>query len=579
MGVVPTAPLPTYPDGFPPEVVATLEQRHRPALLLQPRPRAGPRSSSSGASTTCSTGEVILYTSADSVLQLAAHDDVLSEAELLAACAAAREAMTGEHAVGRVIARPFAGAPGAFRRTEGRKDFAVAPPGRSYLDELQGAGVPVHAVGKVRDLFAGVGIDEYHPGATNERGIAAIGELLRRARRRARLHQPRRDRPGLRPPQGRRGLPRARCARSTPPSASWLGLLRDDDLLVLTADHGVDPRAPHTDHTREHAPLLATFAGQDGRRHDGPLADVGATVLQWLAGREAARAAGPKLRLSARAARGRDDPPPARAPRRGARRSRACEIADPRWCLPLAPEAIVDAVAGPARASGSARRGKYLVWELEDEVFLLMHLRMTGTLLYDPPPGTPVRARALGPRRRPRAALLRPAALRHRRAGARDARRATRSSPPAWGSSRSTASSPARRCARWPAGAARRSRPSCSTSGASPASGNIYADEALFRARIHPLRPAGSLTRAQCDALADAVRDALQAGLAAGGATIDDFRHADGVQGAFQNEFLVHLRRGEPCPRCGAPVVKFVAARARDLRVRALPAAPAAPAR
>jgi formamidopyrimidine-DNA glycosylase len=90
--------------------------------------------------------------------------------------------------------------------------------------------------------------------------------------------------------------------------------------------------------------------------------------------------------------------------------------------------------------------------------------------------------------------------------------------------------------------------------------GNIYADEALFRARIHPLRPAGSLTRAQCYALAAAVRDALTAGLAAGGATIDDFRHADGVSGAFQNEFLVHRRRGEPCPQCGGAVVKFVAA-------------------
>jgi formamidopyrimidine-DNA glycosylase len=90
--------------------------------------------------------------------------------------------------------------------------------------------------------------------------------------------------------------------------------------------------------------------------------------------------------------------------------------------------------------------------------------------------------------------------------------------------------------------------------------GNIYADEALFRARIHPLRAAGSLTRAQCDALAQSVRETLLAGLAAGGAASDDFRHADGVEGAFQNEFLVHLRRGEPCPRCGTPVVKFVAA-------------------
>ncbi|HSD78931.1 MAG TPA: zinc finger domain-containing protein, partial [Solirubrobacteraceae bacterium] len=90
--------------------------------------------------------------------------------------------------------------------------------------------------------------------------------------------------------------------------------------------------------------------------------------------------------------------------------------------------------------------------------------------------------------------------------------------------------------------------------------GNIYADEALFRARIHPLRPAGSLTRAQCDALADAVKAALAAGIDAGGATIDDFRHADGVRGSFQDEFLVHRRRGEPCPACGGEVVKFVAA-------------------
>ena len=90
--------------------------------------------------------------------------------------------------------------------------------------------------------------------------------------------------------------------------------------------------------------------------------------------------------------------------------------------------------------------------------------------------------------------------------------------------------------------------------------GNIYADEALFRARIHPLRPAGSLSRRQYDALADAVRDALTAGIAAGGATIDDFRDADGVRGAFQDEFLVHRRRGEPCPACGSEVVKFVAA-------------------
>ena len=285
MGVVPTAPLPTYPDGFPPDVVATLE-RVTGLRFCANHPASGTEVIEQWGEHHLQTGEVILYTSADSVLQLAAHHDVLSEADLIAACAAARATMAGEHAVGRVIARPFVGTPGAFHRTEGRKDFAVAPPGRSYLDELQSAAVPVHAVGKVRDLFAGVGIDEYHPGPNNERGIATIGELLggldaglvfANLVETDQVYGHRHDVEGF-----HRALRQIDAA-----VGAWLGLLRDDDLLVLTADHGVDPRAPHTDHTREYAPLLATFAGQDGRRHDGPLADVGASVLSWLAGRQA----------------------------------------------------------------------------------------------------------------------------------------------------------------------------------------------------------------------------------------------------------------------------------------------------
>jgi len=285
MGVVPSAPLPTYPDGFPPDVVKTLE-RVTGLRFCANHPASGTEVIEQWGEHHLRTGEVILYTSADSVLQLAAHRDVLGEEDLLAACAAAREAMTGEHAVGRVIARPFEGAPGAFRRTEGRKDFSVAPPGRSYLDELQSAGVPVHAVGKVRDLFAGVGIDEYHPAATNERGIATIGELaavlgeglvFANLVETDQVYGHRHDVEGF-----HRALREIDAA-----VGAWLGTLREEDLLVLTADHGVDPRAPHTDHTREYAPLLATFAGQDGRRHDGPLADVGASVLWWLAGREA----------------------------------------------------------------------------------------------------------------------------------------------------------------------------------------------------------------------------------------------------------------------------------------------------
>jgi formamidopyrimidine-DNA glycosylase len=234
------------------------------------------------------------------------------------------------------------------------------------------------------------------------------------------------------------------------------------------------------------------------------------------------------------------------------------EIADPRWCLPLAPEAIVDAVQGRG-VQRLARRGKYLVWELEDEAFLLMHLRMTGTLLYDPPPDTPYERvrwvlddghelRFCDPRRfgTGELALGTPA---------RDAFFAARLGlEPLDGELTGEALRRMARGRRAPVKAFLLDQRRIA------GVGNIYADEALFRAGIHPLRAVGTLTRAQCDALALAVREALQAGVAAGGATIDDFRHVDGVRGAFQNEFLVHLRRGEPCPRCAAPVVKFVAA-------------------
>jgi formamidopyrimidine-DNA glycosylase len=234
------------------------------------------------------------------------------------------------------------------------------------------------------------------------------------------------------------------------------------------------------------------------------------------------------------------------------------EIADPRWCLPLAPEAVVDAVQG-RRVDALARRGKYLVWELEDEAFLLMHLRMTGTLLYQPPPGAPYERvrwvlddgrelRFCDPRRfgTGELALGTPA---------RDAFFAARLGlEPLDGALTGEALRRMARGRRAPVKAFLLDQRRIA------GVGNIYADEALFRARIHPLRPVGSLTRTQCDALAVAVREALAAGVAAGGASIDDFRHVDGVRGAFQNEFLVHLRRGEPCPRCAEPVVKFVAA-------------------
>ena len=285
MGVVPSAPLPTYPNGFPPDVVRRLEDATGLRFCCN-RPYSGTDVINDYGEHHLRTGEAILYTSADSVLQIACHVDRVSEPALYEACEAAREVMTGEHAVGRVIARPFEGEPGAFRRREGRRDYAVTPPGRSYLEELQDAGVPVHGVGKIRDLFAGVGVDVKHAGATNLAGIAETTRLLRELEsglifvnlvETDQVYGHRHDVSGF-----SRALTEIDAA-----VAAWLTLLRDDDLLVLTADHGVDPTAPHTDHTREYAPLLATYAGCEGRRHDGLLADVGASVLSWLAGRDA----------------------------------------------------------------------------------------------------------------------------------------------------------------------------------------------------------------------------------------------------------------------------------------------------
>jgi phosphopentomutase len=163
----------------------------------------------------------------------------------------------------------------------------VDPPGRSHLQELQDAGVPVHAVGKVGQVFNGVGIDAEHPGATNAAAIASIDELVAELRRglvfanlveTGQVYGHRKDVEGFH-----------RALREIDDAvARWLGQLDPDrDLLVLTADHGCDPAHPRTDHTREYAPLLAVFAGHGGRRHDGLLADVGASCLRWLAGRDA----------------------------------------------------------------------------------------------------------------------------------------------------------------------------------------------------------------------------------------------------------------------------------------------------
>jgi phosphopentomutase len=285
MGVVAPADPPTFPDGLPPELLADLERLAGRRFLLNARSE-GIAAIEDHGEEHLRTGRPILYTSTDSVVQIAAHERVMSEAELVALCARIRERlMAPPHNVGRVIARPFTGEPGSFRRTNGRRDFSVPPPTRSYLDELRDAGVPVHAVGKVGDLFAGRGIDEVHPGKTNAEALRSTTRLVAELDRGLvftnlvetdQVYGHRKDLDGF----------HAALQAIDAAVATWLERLGPGDLLVLTADHGVDPTTPGTDHTREHAPLLAVAPGLRGR-HDGPLADVGASVLHWLAGRDA----------------------------------------------------------------------------------------------------------------------------------------------------------------------------------------------------------------------------------------------------------------------------------------------------
>jgi phosphopentomutase len=286
MGAITPVPLRTYPDGFPDEVLNALRAATGRAILCN-RPYSGTEVIEDFGAEQIRTGALIVYTSADSVLQIAAHEDVVPLAELYAACEAARSIMRGEHAVGRVIARPFRGRPGSFERTQGRRDLALDPPGPTYMQALQADGIPVHTVGKIGQVFNGVGVDVSHKGSTNAAALEATSALVDELERGLvftnlvetdMIYGHRGDAPGF-----HRALEAIDAVVGT-----WLERLDPErDLLVITADHGCDPTTPGTDHTREYVPLLGRFTGHRHRRHDGPFADVGASVLRWLAGRDA----------------------------------------------------------------------------------------------------------------------------------------------------------------------------------------------------------------------------------------------------------------------------------------------------
>jgi len=284
-GVVLQKPLPTYPHGFPADLVAQFEQAIGRKVIGN-TVASGTEIIKVFGEEHMRTGSPILYTSADSVFQVATHQEIIPLETLYKMCETARGILTGENAVGRVIARPFLGTPGAFKRTEHRRDFSLAPLGTTLLDQLKKAGKDVIGLGKIEDLFAGRGLTQADQTETNRDGMAATLRWLERDFEGLlfvnlvefdMLWGHRRDSQGY-----------AQALRDVD---SWFEqvqqAMRPEDVIFFTADHGVDPTYRGTDHTREYAPLLAWFEGHASKRHDGQLVDVGASVFQWLTSSQA----------------------------------------------------------------------------------------------------------------------------------------------------------------------------------------------------------------------------------------------------------------------------------------------------
>ncbi len=300
-GVHLARPFPTYPKGFPKDVVAEFESKSGRRTLgnvvasgTAVIDRFGPEHQETGA--------LILYTSADSVFQLAAHEDVVPPAELYKACEVAREMLVAPNDVSRVIARPFVGSPGTYSRTMNRRDFSIAPPSETLLDAIAAAGIPRAGVGKVDDLFAGRAISARHT-ASNADGIAAIQEWVCRGDASAKAEK-KGEGDESKGVSGAQGLLFANLVDFDQAfghrndTAGFYGALREfdaalpellaslqgDDLLFITADHGNDPTTASTDHARECVPLLVL--GSRVRPVDlgtrSTFSDLGATVAEWF---------------------------------------------------------------------------------------------------------------------------------------------------------------------------------------------------------------------------------------------------------------------------------------------------------
>jgi phosphopentomutase len=287
-GVVTAEAFPTFPGGFPDAVVEALAAEAGRGLIGNV-PASGTEIIERLGAEHLRTGSLILYTSADSVLQLAAHEDVLSREELYDLCRRTRQVLDGMGlAVLRVIARPFRGEQGRYTR-EGRRDYSLPPAGETVLERIRSAGLPVHGIGKVGDLFCGRGFDSVRTSSGNREGLELLadavggegtGAVLANLLDFDTLYGHRNDTAGF--------------AASLVETDTFLGSvilprLGRKDLLIVTADHGCDPTLATTDHTREHVPLLVTSGGGVRKADLGlreSFCDVGATVLEALTGEE-----------------------------------------------------------------------------------------------------------------------------------------------------------------------------------------------------------------------------------------------------------------------------------------------------
>jgi phosphopentomutase len=282
MGVVLDQPFPTYPDGFPPEVIDAFSAAIGRGVLGN-KPASGTEIIKELGERHLETGEPIVYTSADSVFQIATHKRVVPLEQLYAWCEQARALLKGEHAVGRVIARPFDGEPGSFTRTKERRDYALPPAGPTVLEALERAGVATMGVGKIEDIFSRRGLVGSDHTGDNDTSLDATVHFLREADRPTfvftnlvdfdMVYGHRRDAEGY-----------ARCLeRLDARLPEVVGELGGDDWLFLTADHGCDPTAPGTDHTREYTPMVAfSPGGTAGHRlaDRDTFADLGATIAE-----------------------------------------------------------------------------------------------------------------------------------------------------------------------------------------------------------------------------------------------------------------------------------------------------------